>query len=147
MLFIKGRIEKIYVLLVHFVLGNLQALAKALEVDDLTFPQETDDIVYIGIIAEPQDVIIGDTGFLLCCKVFRQIADHIALDCHGCCIVRPAGSCGGIDTCGVIDEIGIETCGFDLILAEIAGKLMHQRANHFQMSEFLCTYKRVQMEP
>lgn len=141
MLFVEGWIEEIDVLLVHFVLCDLQSLTESLEVDDLTFSQETDDVVYIGIVAETQDIVIGDAGFLFCGEVFGQITDHIAFDCHGCGVIRPTGSRCGIDTCGMIDEVSIETCGFDLILTEIAGKLMHQCANHFQMSEFLCTYR------
>ena len=141
LLSIKGRIEKIDILLVHLILRDLQTLTEALEVDDLTFSQETDDVVYIGIVAETQDIVIGDAGFLFCGKVFGQITDHIAFDCHGCGVIRPTGSRSGIDTCGMIDEISVETRGFDLILTEIAGKLMHQCANHFQMSEFLCTYR------
>ena len=38
---------------------------EALEVDDLPLPEELDDIVDIGIIAQPQNVVIGDPGLLL----------------------------------------------------------------------------------
>ena len=40
--------------------------------DDLTGPQELDDIVDVGVIRQSQDVVIGYTGLLLCCKVKVQ---------------------------------------------------------------------------
>ena len=33
--------------------------------DDLPFPEEFDDVVDVGIVAEPEDVVIGDPGLLL----------------------------------------------------------------------------------
>lgn len=143
MLFVEGRIEEIDVLLVHFVFCKLQALAEALEVNDFAFPEETDDIIYVGVIAEAEDVVIGDAGFLFGGKVFRQITDHITLDCHGCGIIGPTGGSGGVDSCRVIHEVGIKACGFDLIFAQIAGQLMDNGADHLQVPEFFCTYKRV----
>lgn len=38
---------------------------KPLEVDNFPFSQELDDIVDIGIIRDPQDVVIGHAGLLL----------------------------------------------------------------------------------
>ena len=39
--------------------------------DDLTGPQELDDIVDVGVIRQPQDVVIGYTGLLLWCDLVR----------------------------------------------------------------------------
>ena len=40
-------------------------IAEALEMNDFPFPEEFDHIVYIRIVAEPQNVVIGGPGLLL----------------------------------------------------------------------------------
>ncbi len=40
---------------------------ESLKVNDFPFPQEFDHIIYIRIIGEPQNIFIGDTGFLFWC--------------------------------------------------------------------------------
>lgn len=72
---VKGGVGKIDIFRVHLLLAQPQALAKALEVDDLPLPQEADDVVYVGIIAETQDVIVGDPGLLFCCNHIRTTFD------------------------------------------------------------------------
>ena len=106
---------------------------------NFTFPEETDDIVDIGIIAQAEDVIVGHAGFLLCGKIFGQIGDHIALYLHGGGAVRPAGSCGGENTGCMVHEIRVESTLADLVVIELAGKLMNNGADHFQVVQFLST--------
>ena len=45
--------------------------AKALEVHDLPLTQEPDCVVHIRVIAETQDVVIGESGLLLWCDLVR----------------------------------------------------------------------------
>lgn len=68
---VKGGVGEIDVFGIHFLLAQPQALAKALEVDDLPLPQEADDVVHVGIVAETQDVIVCDAGLLFCCDLVR----------------------------------------------------------------------------
>ena len=68
---VEGGVGEVDVFGVHALLAQAQALAKALEVDDLPLPQEADDVVYVGIIAETQDVIVGDPGLLFWCDSVR----------------------------------------------------------------------------
>ena len=49
---------------------------------DFSLTQESDNVVHIGIIGKPQNVVIGDPSFLLGGHVLRQIADGIAFYCH-----------------------------------------------------------------
>jgi hypothetical protein len=65
LLHIEGGIHIIYISLVQFFTQELYGLAKTLEVDYLAFPQEFDYIIYIGIIAEPQNIIVGYPCLLL----------------------------------------------------------------------------------
>lgn len=45
--------------------------AEALKMDNLPFPQEADSIVDIRVVAETEDIVVGDAGFLLCCGLVR----------------------------------------------------------------------------
>ena len=49
-LLVKTGIDIVHVLLIQSILGKPQPLAEALEVYDLTRPQEFDDIVDVGIV-------------------------------------------------------------------------------------------------
>ena len=71
---IKGRIEGVEVFLVQLILGNAQAFAEALVVDDLALTQELDGLADIGIVDQPQDIVISSACLLFCvhrmCKLF-----------------------------------------------------------------------------
>lgn len=70
-LLVKGRIDEIHVLFIHPILGQPQAFAEALEVDDLPGPEELDDVVDVRIIGKAKNVIVGHPGFLFCCDLVR----------------------------------------------------------------------------
>ena len=46
-------------------------IAEALEMDDLPLPQETDGVVHIRVVGQPQNVVIGEAGLLLWCDLVR----------------------------------------------------------------------------
>lgn len=58
------RIHIVYVFLVQFLPKELNRFPKALEMDNLAFPEEFDDIVDIWIIAQTKDIVISHPGFL-----------------------------------------------------------------------------------
>lgn len=64
-LHIDGRIHKINILPVELLAEQFDGFSEPLEVDDLSFPQEPDDVVDIWIITDAQDVVISDASFLL----------------------------------------------------------------------------------
>ena len=47
---IESRIHIIHIFLIQFFSEQLHRFAKSLEVNDLTFSQETDNIIYIRVI-------------------------------------------------------------------------------------------------
>ena len=65
---IKCRVVQIDIFRVHLFFAQAQALTKALEVYDLTFTQKTDDVVYIGVVTQTENIVVGFAGLLLCCK-------------------------------------------------------------------------------
>ena len=70
-LFIETRVHIIDILFSKLLLGEPQAFAEALEMNDLARPQELYNIIYIRVITQTQDIIIGYTSFLLCCNHIR----------------------------------------------------------------------------
>lgn len=64
-LFVKRRVGKVDVFLVHLLLGQTHRLAEALEMNHLPLTQEPDDVVDIWIVGHAQDVVIGNPGLLL----------------------------------------------------------------------------------
>lgn len=64
-LFIKRRIGRIEIFLIHLLNSAAKPLTEALIMDDLPLAQELYDVVYVWIVAEPQDVVIGRARLLL----------------------------------------------------------------------------------
>ena len=62
---VDGRVHAVDVPLIQLPAQKVYGLSEPLEMDDLPLPEELDYIVDIGIIAQPQNVVIGDPGFLL----------------------------------------------------------------------------------
>ncbi len=62
---VKSRIHKIDVLLVKFFPQQLHGFTKTLEMNNFPLPQELYYIVYIGIVTQTQNVIVGYSCFLL----------------------------------------------------------------------------------
>ena len=64
---VKTGVDRVNILLVQPVLDQPQSFAEALEVDDFPCTQEFNDVVDIRIVGEPQNIVVGDAGLLLCC--------------------------------------------------------------------------------
>jgi len=75
----------------------------------------------------------------ICGEVLGEVSDHVALDRHAGGAPRKARGSGGIDACGVIDEIGVEARGLDLLIIEVARELVNDCAHHFEVPQFLRT--------
>ena len=64
LLHIKSRVHIVDIFLIQFLPQQLHGLTEPLEMDDLPFPQELDHIIDIGIIGQPENIVVGHTGFL-----------------------------------------------------------------------------------
>ena len=62
---IKGWVHEVHIFLIQLLPEQLDSLAKALEVNHLTLPEEFDYVVHIRIIRQPENIVIGDPGLLL----------------------------------------------------------------------------------
>lgn len=59
------------------ILIVVEKLAEALEMHDFSRTEKLDDFVYIGVVGEPQNVVVGRAGFLLCREVFNKVCDRV----------------------------------------------------------------------
>ena len=114
----------------------MEWFAEALEVYHLPLTKEADDVVDIGVVAEPEDVVIGDSGLLFCGHIFAEVTDHVALDADAGGIPREAGGGSGVDAGGVIHKIrGKGRTAAHLLVGEIPGELVDDGADHLQMAQ------------
>ena len=63
-MFIETRITRVNIFLIQSFGGDFDPLAEALIVDNLPLPQKFDRIAHIRIVDQPQQVVVGDPGFL-----------------------------------------------------------------------------------
>ena len=70
-LFVKRGVGKVHIFLIHALFGQGDCLAKALEMDDFALTQEADDVVDIRIVGEAENVVVGESGLLLCCDLVK----------------------------------------------------------------------------
>ena len=105
--------------------------AEALEVDDFPLAQELNHIVHIRIVTQPQNIVIGYAGLLLSRQIFRQVCDEIAFAGHTGGAVGETGGGGRIDTGCAVHKVGVKAGVFDLLLCQVACKLVDNGANHF----------------
>lgn len=71
LLFVECRVGEVHVFLVHFLLGQLDGFAEALEMDNLPFPEEANDVIYVRVVGQAKDVVIGEAGLLFWCDLVR----------------------------------------------------------------------------
>ena len=48
------------------ILGDAEGIAEPLVMDDLPLSEELDGLADVGVVAEAEDVVVGDSCFLLC---------------------------------------------------------------------------------
>lgn len=140
-------IHMVYVLLIELFPQKGNGFTKPLEVNDFPLTKEFDNIIYIRIIRQAENVIVGYPGFLFCCQVLCQISHRVSFHGHHSGVIQCAGSGVGEYTNCMIHKVGSKRRILDLTLLQISCELMDDCPNHLQMAQFFCTYKGVKMEP
>ena len=137
-LLIKAWVYVVDVFLVQAVLGEAQAFTEALEVHDLARTQEFDDITHVRIVGKAQNVVIRHARLLFRSQVLCEVRDGVARDLHGA--RRPRVTRGELreNARRVVDKVRLEPSLLDLLLGQIARKLVNDRADHLEMSQLLC---------
>ena len=69
-------------------------------------------------------------GCTICRQILGQVGDNVARNLHGGGGPGVAGGKLGIDAGGVVYKIRVESGRFNLLLIQVARKLMNQRPDH-----------------
>lgn len=117
------------------ILHNSDRFAEALIMNDLPLPEELDCIPDVGVVDQPEDVVVAQAGFLLCCQILKKIGQHVSGGGKLCSVEGIAGGSLGVDAGGVIHKIGVEAGFFDLADRKIPGQLIEDGRDHFYMGQ------------
>ena len=137
---VEGGVDGVEVLGVQIVLGDAEGIAEPLVVHDLPLAQELDGFPYVGVVAEAEDVVVGDSRLLLGGQILVEIRKDVPLDPHVLHVEGHPRGGDGVDPRGVIHKVGGEGGVLDLLLGEIAGELVENGGDHFQMGKLLGAY-------
>ena len=122
----------------HLVPSCTLCFTEALEVHDLARTQEFDDITHVRIVGKAQNVVIRHARLLFRSQVLCEVRDGVARDLHGA--RRPRVTRGELweNARRVVDKVRLEPSLLDLLLGQIARKLVNDRADHLEMPQLLC---------
>lgn len=122
----------------HSVSSCTLCFTEALEVHDLARTQEFDDITHVRIVGKAQNVVIRHARLLFRSQVLCEVRDGVARDLHGA--RRPRVTRGELweNARRVVDKVRLEPSLLDLLLGQIARKLVNDRADHLEMPQLLC---------
>ena len=135
---VKGGIGEVDVLTVHPFLCKLDRLTETLKMHDLAFAEKTDHIGDVGVVREPENIVVGDAGFLFGGKVLGQICDDVARNLHSRGGPRIAGGKLGVYAGGMVDKIGVKACLTYLLCCQVPGQLMNNGRYDLHVTQFFC---------
>lgn len=130
---VERRVAAVEILGIQVVLHLPQCFAETLEVHDFPLPQELDRVADIGVIAQPENVVVGAPCLLLCRHILGQVGDRIPLGLEIGSRERYAGGTLGIQSEGVVYEVRVESGFLDLFRCQPVSQLVQDRGNHLDM--------------
>ena len=136
---VERRIARVEILRVQLILRYAESFAEPLIMHYLTLSEEADRVAHIGVVCEAEDVVVGGASLLLGSHILVQVGDDVAL---GLEVGRGEGGsrgCDGIDSRGVVDEVGVEAACLYLVDREVLCELIEYRRYHLDVGELLRT--------
>ena len=115
--------------------------------DDFPGTQEFYGFADITVMYQTQDVVIGGAGFLFRSHILKQIRNGVALGLEFTGVEGNAAGCLRPDTGSVVDIVGSEAGGLDLLRSQVSGQLMDDGGHDLQMGQFLRTCIGIEMLP
>ena len=134
---VKARVKGVEILAVEPVGQQPQVLAEPLIMHDLARSEEADRVDHVGVVAETQDIVIRRPRLLFGGKTLVKVGDRVALGSNRERVERHSRRRYGIDARRVIDKVGVKAGFLDILLAEIPRELIYDRADHFEVVQFL----------
>lgn len=135
---VEGGVSDIIVgLASRFLLRDAEGFGESLIVDYLSCAEEFDGLADVGIVGEAENVVVGGASLLLCRKILVQVGYYIALALQRCRGEGDSRSSLGINSRGVIHEIGVEAVFLDLVDAHSPGELIKYGGDDLNVSQLL----------
>ena len=133
---VKGRVQGVEVAAVQAVLDAAKNFSESLEMYDFPFPQKADGVADFRILDDPQDVVVGGSGFLFRRQILEQVGDGIPFGLKFTGVEGNAAGGLGPDAGGVVDIVGAEAGVLDFLGRQVPGQLVDDGGDHFQMGQF-----------
>lgn len=110
---------------------------------NLTLSEEFYRVAYIRVVDKPEQVVIGNTRFLLCRQVLVKIRQNIPLDTDVLHVIRHSGRRNGINSRRVVNEVCVKAGFLYLFLGKVPRQLIDDSRHHFKMRKLLCTQRSI----
>ena len=123
--------------MVQVVLEHSEGLTESLEVNNLSFAQETDWIADFRILYKTEDIIVGCAGFLLGGHIFHKICDGVSFGLEFAGIKRNAAGCLGPESGSVVHIVFFKSGCHNFFRSDALGQLINDGADHLKMSQFV----------
>ena len=114
---VKTRVKRIKVFGIQLLLDAPKSFPEALEMHHLAGAEEADGVRNLGnIFDDPENIVVGGAGLLLCRQILKQIRQRIALALELAGVEGNPSRRLGPDADGMINIIGGETAFFDFFI-------------------------------
>ncbi len=80
---IKAGVEGVEIFVIQVILNYTECIAKALEMYQFAFSEETDRVYYVGVLSKTENVVVGLSCFLLWCNHIRTNFLEIPMNFYG----------------------------------------------------------------
>ncbi len=121
------------------LLIDVEQLAESLKVNYLALAEEFDDLVYVGVVAQSENVVISRARFLFGGKVFNEIGDRVSLYLEVSCRKRYAHSVCRVNSVAVVNIIVAFSVFVEAPCTLAVGKLADYAADDLKVREFFRT--------
>lgn len=123
--------------MVKVVSDQPQAFAETLIMNDLALTEIADWITDFRIFDQTQNIVVGQTRFLLCRHVFVHVSNRVARRLNHRCAPRLTGSGLWPKSNCMIYIIWCKPLLLQFFRREVFRQLVNNRADHFHVGEFL----------
>lgn len=121
-LFVKRRVKGVEIAAVQMILNDAETFPEPLEMDDFPCPEEFNGIIDVRIVFDqPEDIIVGRSGFLFGSEVLCQIGDGVAGGLEGSGRKRSSAGCLWPETGRMIHIVVGESLFLNLFYSKVSG--------------------------
>lgn len=103
----------------------------------LALAEEFNYFVDVGVVAQPQNIVVCGAGFLLCRKIFDEVGDRVGFGLEIRRRERNSRGVCGVDRVAVVDIVSAGAVLVKALRALAVGKLTYYAADDLQMGKLV----------